>query len=98
MLKTSAPLVAYVNHGRWVADCIFCRQGLALSRGEQEVPLEFIFTDGPCPNCGMLVHPVFPAAADLIDAALSVRPFKVVRNWYQVETVQDLLDENGRNL
>jgi len=84
---------AYVNHGRWVADCPDCNVGLQLPRGVFEVKAEFVFVGDKCITCDAPTRVVMPDDADLIDAALEPRPL-INRNWYPHETVDDLLVEN----
>ena len=92
------PIPAYVNQGRWVADCPACLTGLQLPRGPSQVKRKFILVGDECVNCETPIRVVMPEDADLIDNALSVRPLSVNRNWYPAETVGDLLVENGANL
>lgn len=81
------PLVAYVNHGRWVADCP-CGSGLLCSPRDE---------DACCLECGLVHRVAFPEPSD-IDAATQIlmqRPRRN-RNWYPVgEQVSDLAAENA---
>lgn len=77
-------LVGYINHGRWVADCINCGGGVACGPSLPE---------GCCLDCGHVFGIDYPA--DWRDAVreLEARPQRF-RNWEPGETVQDLRDEN----
>lgn len=66
--------MAYVNMGRWVADCP------AMCGGAVE--LEPKQTALPCGTCGALSVVVWPPDADGIWMALSVRPLPRTRNWF----------------
>ena len=84
------PVRAYVNWGRWVADCPHCRSGaMVVSR------IDPVFW---CVKCGMRGHEwrsvVFPANADDIEALLVMRPEMANRNWRPGETVDGLRGEN----
>ena len=95
------PIPAYVNHGRWVADCPACRVGLQLPRGVFQVKAEFVFVGDLCLACQTPLQVVWPADVDLIDEALKDRPL-INRNWWcpgniqgmPPETVEDLHAEN----
>lgn len=83
-----ATVAAYVNHGRWVADCL-CGGGLAC------------WPDHPraaCFDCGAVYGVSFPSASTMTDAANALalrRPAN--QNWSpSAETPSDLLDEFRR--
>lgn len=83
--------VAYVNHGRWVADCPFGCGGAELAREEWFICRE-------CLNygcAGARLALVWPAEEDIgaIEAALVVRPL-IHRNWDPIESLGFLLAEN----
>lgn len=84
--------VAYVNHGRWVADCPTAGCGgamLVLKGGE--------FLCGTCFNAeiGGEYRPiVWPDDAGEIESLLVVRPLPVHMNWRPGETLADLAAEN----
>lgn len=89
--STAARAVAYVNHGRWVADCpsAYCNGAMAVTPG---VP----FLCGACLNVevGSQYRMVeWPQARGAIEEALSERPLPEVMNWYPGETVKNLRDE-----
>lgn len=82
---------AYVNHGRWVADCPFCT-------GAERVSL-----DRPqfmCLSCfnaaagGRWLRMRLPRWRGLIEAELLKRPRVQNRNWRPGETVASLRKEN----
>jgi hypothetical protein len=83
--------VAFVNWGRWVADC----PDPDCSNAEELTAAAAVMVCGFCSRSWPIVWPVDVA---LIDAALSVRPVPSTRNWVPGETVTDLLDENERHL
>lgn len=76
-------VVAYVNHGRWVADCP-CAGAEVVSPG----------VDMRCGSCGMTSPVKFPKKADQdrINGLLEKRP-PMNQNW-RGENVADLLGEN----
>jgi hypothetical protein len=93
---------AYVNHGRWVADCpVDCGAALDLRWGD----VNFY-----CPEC-MTISPVeWPKNVDGIEDALSKRRNPKTRNWYPPEhpvamganlphgqTVKELEEETKEN-
>lgn len=100
---TAAPAVAYVNEGRWVADCPSegCTGAIILF----PAPAGFL-----CAGCfngeiGHRYRPVtWPAERSEIEAALVERPVPATRNWSgrarpgwgltRGETVDDLAAEN----
>ena len=82
--------VAYVNHGRWIANCPFGCGGAELAREEWFVCRE-------CLNAGGngRIPLAWPAGDDVraIEAALVVRPV-LNRNWNPDESIGCLLAEN----
>lgn len=94
---------AYVNHGRWVADCP--RRGCTNARLLKERDATF-----HCNVCKLVASIEWPADADAIWEALERRPVPRTRNWYPAghelalrfglphgQSVQDLYDENHEN-
>lgn len=96
-------VAAYVNHGRWVANCCreYCNNALELE------PRQARFQ---CRNCGIVAGVVWPPDADEIWAALERRPVPQTRNWFPADhdlavragcphgqTVADLLAENEQH-
>ena len=80
------PLVAYVNQGRWVADCGSCPGGMA-AWPEHEL--------GACLSCGRVWRIVFPEDVAAVETLLEDRPARN-RNFdlRKGETLQSLTDEN----
>jgi hypothetical protein len=65
---------AYVNWGRWVADCpVRCGGALSLSSGQATFA---------CPECRSLSQIDWPANVDEIWAALQERPAPKFQNWF----------------
>lgn len=89
--SNGAPVVAYVNHGRWVADCPDCN-------GAEFVSMGAPFMCSNCLNGGSGVYrPVtIPAQRDAIERRLLQRKRVETRNW-RGETVAQLTDENRRH-
>jgi len=82
-------VVAYVNEGRWVADCPQ-RDCAGAELVDPEWPL-FVC----CSGCGCGPHCViFPKDREKIEAALVKRQVPRTRNWLPGETVSDLQREN----
>ena len=78
---------AYVNHGRWVADCV-CNGAEIVGPG-----LEMV-----CGSCGARNTVTFPGpqTRDQIEAVLSRRePYN--QNWNPDETVDELIAQNIEN-
>lgn len=66
-------LDAYVNHGRWVCDCV-CNGGIACSPD---------MTDGACLDCGCIFAIRFPAPKVRREGETALGPRPVPqRNWY----------------
>ena len=82
-LGSPASLVAYLNHGRWVADCE-CRAGILVDRGGGLYG---------CRECRTFWLIEVPIDAAEIDRVVSMRPLRN-RNWLPGETVGDLMVEN----
>jgi hypothetical protein len=70
---------AYVNHGRWIADCPrpYCGNAEALQPGAEQA---FV-----CTNCHLLARIEWPPDAEAIWAALEVRPVPQTRNWFPAD-------------
>lgn len=93
---------AYVNFGRWVADCpLDCGSAMQLQPGQGSYH---------CVECGHLATIEWPDNADDIWAALDERNAKRNRNWFPSnhtlalrsgsphgQTVQELRDETQEN-
>lgn len=91
---------AYVNHGRWIADC----PRPHCANAEKLQPRQGTFH---CSNCKQVADVDWPADADEIWAVLEVRPVPQTRNWFPAnhelalrsgtvhgQTVADLRAEN----
>jgi len=82
---------AYINYGRWVANCCFCRGA------------ELVFKDDPyfvCLSCFnstigyKKIEVIFPKDIEKIEAALNKRIEAKNQNWLPHETIADLEKEN----
>ncbi len=103
-MTTSTPLVyAYLNHGRWIAECPVCHDALKVKPGFVEWTRDpdrgFLMRKGDrfvCPNreCGA-DHGVlqWPANREAIEALVQMRPM-VNRNWVPGEDAADLIADN----
>lgn len=92
---------AYVNYGRWVADCPrpYCGNAIELK------PRQGIFECVGKGSCGMVASVEWPGNAQEIWDALSKRPVPSTRNWQPAghrygdmgyvcgQTPQELLEE-----
>lgn len=66
---------AYVNHGRWIADCPDTRCGNAVALDPKQASYH-------CRGgCNLVTEIVWPADADDITRALAERPHDVNRHW-----------------
>lgn len=93
----SAPkAIAYVNHGRWVADCPseYCNGAVGVTPGHA-------FLCGSCLNIEVgcryrLVE--WPQERGGIEEALAARPTPEVANWRPGETVRELREETAAHM
>lgn len=91
---------AYVNHGRWIADCTrpYC------ANAEKLAPRQAFFH---CSNCHREAAVEWPPDAGDIQSVLALRPVPQTRNWFPAshelalrsgcphgQTAVDLLAEN----
>lgn len=98
---------AYVNHGRWIADCgrQYCANAEML-KGAPVVRQQSMH----CSNCHLIQEVDWPSDAAQIDAVLSQRPVPQTRNWAPSghrqaavtgcpggQSVADLIDENQKH-
>jgi hypothetical protein len=85
--RADKPVLAYVNHSRWVADC---------ECGGSELVAEK--QDMLCGSCGMVSPVKFPTKAKTadIERLLEVRALGN-RNWNLEETVAELTAQNIEN-
>lgn len=98
---TDVVAYAYVNHGRWVADCPFCPgaervwpSGQLQRNDDVDYPFGITRSGLHCGFTGRTCPVVFPEQAPAIDAVLTKRPVEATRNWRPGETVADLTAEN----
>lgn len=74
MLYTPAQARAYVNHGRWIADCpLECGSALKLEAKQSAYH---------CPECQWVGTVEWPDDADEIWETLNQRQVPRTRNWY----------------
>ena len=80
---------AYMNHGRWVADCAtpYCPEAHLVTPGDR-------FN---CGNCGESFRVSWPLCKTQIERVLETRPVPQTRNWLVGESVSDLRNENLRH-
>jgi hypothetical protein len=83
--------IARVNHGRWAADCVWCRQAM-LTRPDWGVA--FCWTCGAQYEQGMVIFPDDPR----IEKLLLLRPDPTTQHWDNKQTAEDLLRENREEL
>lgn len=82
---------AYINHGRWVADCPFCASAMLCA------PSDARFWCVECGNYNNQDAPmavIFPRNWRDIEQTLLMRPDARTRNWKAPETIDDLIREN----
>ena len=84
----SPVIVAAVNHGRWVAECPWCRDA---QRVDLSDPWFYCVACGNAENGHLWVPVKLPAALKAIEHALLERSHEENRNWLPHETVVDLL-------
>lgn len=85
--------IAYVNHGRWVADCPaqYCRNAMVISPGAPYLCAECFNVDA-----GYRYRLVeWPANRGEIEELLAERPVPEVANWYPGEDADHLREENA---
>lgn len=91
-------VIAYINHGRWVADCPgWCGNALVVSQAD---PYFICSECGSVENGGRWYLVVFPDEKNEIEEALLRRPerdgFRAwSRNWHPGESVERLKFENA---
>ncbi len=87
---TPAPVLAYINEGRWVGDCPQCNASMMLMRGAPFLCANCVNTDLGC-QARPLIWPTDDQAE--IEALLTVRSI-ANRNWTPGESVDLLRAEN----
>lgn len=75
-------VAAYVNHGRWVANCP-CG-GAELITEDQDML---------CGSCAHIRQVVWPANVEVIESMLEARQYQQNQNWNPGETVDQLASE-----
>lgn len=86
---------AYVNHGRWLAECPDCHGAQVTSPDDRR------FMCHCCGNeevGGRWRAVVWPAKARAIEQLLELRPKPENQNWRPGETVADLIHENDTKM
>lgn len=86
--ESPAPVEAYVNHGRWVADCRWCGTGM-FTRPDWAVAY--------CAECGAKYDRgkvKFPPTHEEIAKLLCRRVRRDQQNWKATQSVEDLCAEN----
>lgn len=79
-----------VNHGRWLADCLWCESA-------QHASSDGFFYCAHCLNSSVghrTVPQVWPRNREAIETHLSCRPDPATRNWHPSETLAMLKREN----
>ena len=87
------PIVARVNHGRWIVDCPACPSASLATSPRPNVPSAV--PAFRCPDCGSGPWPTtYPVERATIVDILGRRPDVTTRNWSPCETLDDLEAEN----
>lgn len=85
VFEVTTDVVAYINHGRWVVDCV-CN-GAGFTSPEFKVSC--------CFDCGrMYTSVIFPTQRKQIEEVLLSRKEKETRNWIPGESVKSLRTES----
>jgi hypothetical protein len=86
--ESSKPLVAHINHGRWVAVCPFCNGGIAVWRDNPKAA---------CLDCGTIYTNIeWPNPAELkqVLRAAAELPEVHMRNWHPGrETAEEAVEK-----
>lgn len=101
----AGPALAFMNHGRWVAQCGTCPgaervwpggQIREIDRGPNAGRRFGVGADGVlhCGSCGNTTPVKFPDDRLAIEKILSRRPAFANRNWVPGESMDDLAAEN----
>lgn len=88
---------AYVNHGRWLVDCPFCRSTQLAAKTDPRFLCAGAAGCGNAQVGGAYVNVVWPKDTDRIEAELVKRATPLNRNWMPGETVKDLQRENAEH-
>lgn len=81
---------AYLNHGRWVADCPRCNSSDLADRAKPEFVCRPEYQ-----GCGLVAAIQFPEDYDDIMAVAAARSSPLNRNWRPGESVIDMRIENA---
>lgn len=90
----AAHAIAYVNHGRWLADCPFNCGGARMV--QPNVDFWCVFC-GNADAGGQSVPVDWPGNPDQIEEVLKYRQLERYRNWTPGETIAKLREENQDN-
>lgn len=85
--RSTRSTLVYVNYGRWVADCCWCKKGM-LTRPDWAIAC--------CSECGAYYDKellTFPQNPRIVEALLA-RPDRDTQNWDHLQTAEDLIREN----
>lgn len=75
--------MAYVNHGRWIADCP--REWCNNAERVDHERLAAMGGQFRCTECLFEAPVAFPPHRDEIDAILALRPVPATRNWFPAD-------------
>lgn len=79
-------VLAYINHGRWVINCVACHKGV-LTRPDWNLAC--------CSECGAIYEGTITFPQDpRIEQLLKLRPDRSTQSWDHLQTAEDLLREN----
>lgn len=88
LVEDATPMVAYVNHGRWLVDCT-CRNGVPVT------PVSLSKPEAVCLSCGTVWTSIsLPGDLAAVERALLDRARDVDRNWQAAQSAEDLRREN----
>jgi len=88
---TKKSVKAYINWGRWVADCPDCNGAEIVSKAEKKLwclSCNNVYNDGKCYSV------TFPKNTEAIEKIILARPNLENRNWEVGETVTELKKQN----
>lgn len=81
------PVIARIEHGRWLVNCVNCVVIGAMTHPVWRVAC--------CAECGCLMRRVIvPEDFDLIERVLLERPQRMTQSWLPTQTCADLRTEN----
>ena len=80
-----AKVKAFVNHGRWIAQCPGCNSAVVQPAGDKKYA---------CSECGATHSVSWPKTSSEINTILAPRPL-LNQNWLPGETLDDLRAENA---